>query len=170
MLVFFALLFSDTSEKSVSSLSVLQLGCFLKSEKGSEVDIIHILKYSEKLYFTVFHFCPSFKNTDLILENSKETETWLQNNSHTLDLAGFVSVTHYTEIQRQRLSSSEFLKTASLQSMGSFFTENSYVPFSLYGYAETVQFLIQSTASYILYSLGTTPACGYNIENETDCL
>lgn len=38
------------------------------------------------------------------------------------------------------------------------------------GYAETVQFLVYSTESYILYPLGTTLACGYNTENETDCL
>lgn len=37
-------------------------------------------------------------------------------------------------------------------------------------YAETVQFLIHSTASYILYSLWTMLACGYNTENETECL
>lgn len=42
--------------------------------------------------------------------------------------------------------------------------------FHCYDYAETVQFLIHSTASYVLYSLGAMLTCAHSVENETDCL
>lgn len=74
----------------------------------------------------------------------------------------------YTEIQKQCLSSSEFLKAEFLQSMGSLFMENSYGSLSRYAYAENVQFLIHGAASYIVYKPRTILACDYHRENRND--
>lgn len=84
-------------------------------------------------------------------------------------MTGFVvQIICYTEIQKQSLSSSEFLKAEFPQSTGSLFMENSYGSLSQYTYAENVQFLIHGTASYIVYKPRTILVCDYHRENQND--